>query len=280
MPSHPLQAVAALYDIHGNAPALAAVLQEVATLHATTPIDALVIGGDTVSGPLPAATLQLLASAPWPLHWIRGNADREVVAAWDAQHDAGLEPDPAVLDSIHPTSVWAATHLNRAQRDLLATAAPSVVLTIAGLGAVCCCHGSPRSDEESITRNTSDERLRRILHATPQPVVLCGHTHVQFDRTLDDRRIRVINAGSVGSPYQDAPGAYWALLGPFAGPTHVALRHTPYPAATAATAMRNATPPMPNLDDFIRITLFEPVSAEYASERFEQQALEREAAEP
>ena len=43
-------------------------------------------------------------------------------------------------------------------------------------------------------------------------VVVCGHTHRQFDRRID--RWRVVNAGSVGMPYEGRPGAYWALLGP------------------------------------------------------------------
>lgn len=281
-----LQTVAALYDIHGNAPALAAVLQELATLHRTEPIDALVIGGDTVSGPLPGTTLELLAAVPYPIHLVRGNADREVVDAYDALQRG----DAAALQRIHPTSVWAAGQLSRTQRDLLAGAQPTVVLEIAGLGRVCCCHGSPRSDEESITRVTSDERLRRILHGTPQPVVLCGHTHVQFDRHLPPWR--VVNAGSVGMPYQDQPGAYWTLLGTVAGATDsafdtqssgerssVALRRTTYDADAAAHVIRSATPPMPDAEDFITMILRDPISADAATAQFERQALEREAAD-
>ncbi len=277
-----LRTVAALYDIHGNVPALAAVLQELATLHRTHPIDAIVIGGDTVSGPLPGTTLELLGAVPYPVHLVRGNADREVVDAYDAlqRHDDGA------LEQIHATSVWAARQISRAQRDLLASAQPTVVLEIAGLGRVCCCHGSPRSDEESITRATSDERLRRILNGVPQPVILCGHTHVQFDRLLPPWR--VVNAGSVGMPYQDQPGAYWALLGAAAGVTTspfdtqsnpaVTLRRTIYDPDTAAQAIRSATPPMPDTEDFIRKILRDPISSSYATDLFERQALEREAA--
>src|SRR5262249_5567362 len=78
-------------------------------------------------------------------------------------------------------------------------------------------------------RLTSDERLRGLLAGVDEEVVVCGHTHVQFDRVVDD--IRVVNCGSVGRPYEVEPAAYWAVLGP-----DVELRRTDYdvPAAVAA----------------------------------------------
>ena len=60
---------------------------------------------------------------------------------------------------------------------------------------------------------------------------MAGHTHVQFDRRVGDRRL--VNAGSVGMPYADVPGAYWALLGP-----RVTLRRTHYDYQEAAAAVR------------------------------------------
>ena len=71
--------IAALYDIHGNLPALEAVLAE---LHAEPP-EAVVIGGDVAAGPQPVEVLDALRALPWPVHWLRGNADRFVVMCWD-----------------------------------------------------------------------------------------------------------------------------------------------------------------------------------------------------
>jgi diadenosine tetraphosphatase ApaH/serine/threonine PP2A family protein phosphatase len=75
------------------------------------------------------------------------------------------------------------------------------------------CHATPRSDEEIITELTLDDRLREILFDIEQNLTVCGHVHMQYDRRLDGKRI--VNAGSVGMPYQGEPvGALWLLLGP------------------------------------------------------------------
>jgi diadenosine tetraphosphatase ApaH/serine/threonine PP2A family protein phosphatase len=65
---------------------------------------------------------------------------------------------------------------------------------------------------EMMTSLTPERPLRRMLDGVEQQVVVCGHTHVQFDRELDG--VRVVNAGSVGMPYQGRRGAYWLRLGP------------------------------------------------------------------
>jgi predicted phosphodiesterase len=92
---------------------------------------------------------------------------------------------------------------------------------------VLFCHATPRDDNEILTRVSSEERWAAALAGAGADVVICGHTHVQFDRTIDG--IRLVNAGSVGMPYEDEPGAYWAMLGP-----DVELRRTTYPAPDIA----------------------------------------------
>src|SRR5437763_976720 len=71
----------------------------------------------------------------------------------------------------------------------------------------------------------------RVLAEAGAGVVVGGHTHRQFDRRAGGRRM--INAGSVGRPYEHGPGAYWLRLGP-----GVALRRTPYDTAAADAAFR------------------------------------------
>jgi predicted phosphodiesterase len=141
---------------------------------------------------------------------------------------------------------------------------PTATLEVDGLGLTLFCHGTPRSDLEAITAVTSDERLREILSEVSERTVVCGHTHHQFDRVIDN--IRVVNAGSVGMPYEGQPGAYWALLGP-----DVEFRRTEYDLAAAADAIRATSYPDP--EEKIEL-LTSPHSAEEAAEVLEQRALE------
>jgi diadenosine tetraphosphatase ApaH/serine/threonine PP2A family protein phosphatase len=138
------------------------------------------------------------------------------------------------------------------------------VLDIEGLGATLFCHGSPRSDEENITRLTPDTRLDEILAGTPENVIVCGHTHVQFDRTHKGKRI--VNAGSVGMHHEGRPGAYWLLIGP-----EVEHRRTPYDLDDAARRIRATAYPDP--DELLdRLTVNDPSVADEASARRERAA--------
>jgi putative phosphoesterase len=195
--------VAALYDVHGNLPALDAVLAEVDA-------DLIVVGGDAVAGPWPAETLERLRLLGDRVRFIRGNADREVF-------------DPPA-DSAAPQEAmeFVRDRLSEEQRAFLATWPET--LSLAG---VLYCHATPRSDEELLTRISADDRWLDALEGVGERTVVCGHTHTQFDRRIDGTR--VINAGSVGMPYEDEPGAYWALLGP-----EVEHRRTVYEAGDIA----------------------------------------------
>jgi predicted phosphodiesterase len=214
--------VAVLCDIHGNLPALDAVLAE---LRADPP-DAVVLGGDVVAGPQPAEVLGRLRGLEWPLHWVRGNADRCVVTAFDGAIPAAERDEPMWV-----ADAFSAERLTRAERDLLAALPPLGELEVEGLGRVLFCHGTPRSDEERVTAVTPEPRLARILDGVEAGLVVGGHTHRQFDLRAGGHRM--VNAGSVGRPYEREPGAYWLRLGP-----DVELRRTPYDTAAAVAAFR------------------------------------------
>jgi predicted phosphodiesterase len=247
--------VAALCDIHGNPPALRAVLAEAEREGA----EALVIGGDAASGPMPLETIEQLMALGGGVHFVRGNADREIVEAYDQGHtQIDLLEDPATR-----AAAFAAGLISPAQRDFLAAFASTVTLEVEGLGPTLFCHGSPRSDTEIITRLTPDERLREILDGTAERVVVGGHTHQQFDREL--RRWRFLNAGSVGMPYEGTRGAYWAMLGP-----DVELRRTEYDVERALAELRSGG--FPDLDEMLRESLIEPIDPGEVSELFERQA--------
>jgi predicted phosphodiesterase len=191
--------VAGLFDIHGNLPALEAVLADLEG----EDVDTIVLGGDVASGPMPAETLALLRSQSVPLRFVRGNADQVLDFASFPGEDLPLWKR---------SRLWVAERLGDEDLSFLAGLPLDVVVDVDGLGSTRFCHGAPGSDELVITKVTPNERLRRLLEGVGERVVVCGHTHVQFDRSVDG--VRVVNAGSVGAPYEAAPGAYWLLAGP------------------------------------------------------------------
>lgn len=233
--------VAALYDIHGNLPALETVL---AAAEREQP-DLILIGGDVAAGPLPRPTIERLMALGDRVRFVRGNADRLMVAAFD-----GAPFDPHVPAAAQQTDAWAAQQLDRAHRDFLAGFPVALTLSIDGIGDVLFCHATPRSDEETLTVRSSDERWQAALRGVRQRVVVCGHTHMQFDSMIGD--VRVVNAGSVGMPY-GAPGAYWLMLGP-----QIVLRHTPYDGEAAAARIRTSGYPL--ADDFAAHNVLQPPS--------------------
>lgn len=234
--------IAALYDIHGNAPALRAVVEEAVAAGATL----AVVGGDVVAGPQPAEVLDLLVEGFMITRWVMGNADREVL-------------DPAGTEGLTRTvAEWAGERLRAQQRDLLSTFEPVVRVS----GALFC-HATPRSDEEIWTRASADERFAAPLAGVLQRTVLCGHVHQRFDRVVDGHR--VVNPGSVGMPYEGDAAAFWALL----DGGEVELRRTAYDVPAALEEMRATG--MPAFDDYLGDSLIEPCDPDAVTRFFEAQ---------
>jgi putative phosphoesterase len=248
--------IATLYDIHGNLPALQATLAEIEPVHP----DLLLVGGDIVSGPMPRAVLERLLEFGERVRFIRGNADREVVMAFD-----GLPLDPGLPEGVREVTMWTARQLTPRHRDFLAQLPEQAIIDVDGLGDVLFCHGSPRSDEEIVTAITPEARLRDILAGVKQNVVVCGHTHVQFDLHADN--VQIVNSGSIGMPYGE-PGAYWLLLGP-----GIEFQHTLYDLEAAAAAIRVSGYPL--ADDFADTNVIKPATAAEATEFFERLAAQR-----
>jgi putative phosphoesterase len=235
-----LRRVAALADIHGNLPALEAVLSELAS----EDVDLVLVCGDVASGPLPVQTLEVLRALP-RARFVRGNADRSLVSAFDGGQRSSW-PGPA--------ADWCASQLSREHRDFLASFSEAIPVSVDGLGRVLLCHGSPRSDEEMMTMETPEERLREFLGGVDAHVVVCGHTHMPFERAIGP--VRVVNPGSVGMPY-GTPGAFWALLGP-----EIEFRCTEYDRQAAAARIRQSA--WPGADEFARENVLSVPSAEEA----------------
>lgn len=235
--------VAALYDIHANLPALEAVLAEVRR----AAVDAVVVGGDVLPGPQPRETLACLLSLEVPTRFIIGNGDREVLARMrDQETDWYRRALAAWREPVH----WTATQLADEHERFLADLPPTCHLAIPGVGDVLFCHATPRNDTEIFTCETAEQRLLPVFQGVAADMVVCGHTHMQFDRTVG--RVRVVNAGSVGMPVGQA-GADWLLLGP-----GVELRHTAYDLAAAVRRIRATH--YPQAEEFAAHSILQPPS--------------------
>ncbi len=239
--------IAVLADIHGNLPALRAVLAELDR----DPVDAIVIAGDVVGGPLVRGALELLEARREPTHWIRGNSEREAVAAYDQESLAD--------DATGRAAAWSAQALDRRWRDELASWPISL-----RLDGVCFCHGSPRRDDEILTRATPDDILLDALAGVTDPLVIGGHTHQQTLREVG--AVTYANAGSVGIPYEGRVGAFWLLI----EGGRPATRETSYDLDAALGELRASG--FPDADDQLRESLLEPVDPHWVTAFFEHQA--------
>jgi putative phosphoesterase len=239
--NHPNR-VAVLYDIHGNLPALEAVLVEVRC----AAVDQIVIGGDVVPGPMPRECLDLLLNLELPVEFIRGNGDRVVLAQMRGEEP--LEVPEPFREDIR----WNARQLSAEHEKQLASWPATARVSIAELGDVLFCHASPRNDTDIFTRVTPEDRVAAMFQDVGTPLVVCGHTHMQFEWQVGD--VRIVNAGSVGMPYGN-PGAYWLLLGP-----RIELRKTEYDVTRAADRVRETD--YPSAERFAEKSVLSPPSEE------------------
>ncbi len=243
--------IAALYDIHANLPALEAVLQEVSEVNA----DLIVVGGDVLPGPFPQETIQVLLDVEIPIEFIHGNGDREVLAQIDGVESDWYRKSP---EAWREPVRWTAEQIQSTYRRLLSGWPRTYQAGIPGLGDVLFCHATPHNDTDIFTRLTPEDRLLPLFQGLGFSIVICGHTHMQFDRMVGTTR--VVNAGSVGMPFGE-PGADWLLLGP-----GVHFRHTPYDFLRAAERIRLST--YPQASDFAEHSVLHPPTAEQSLAAF------------
>lgn len=240
--------VAAIYDLHGNLPALEAVLEEIGR----EGVAEVVVGGDIVPGPMLRETMARLLGLDVPVRFICGNCEVAVLEVM-----AGKAP-ARVPEAYRPRFRWAAEQLLPDYKQVLASWPKTLRMEIPRLGEVLFCHGTPRNEDEIFTRLTPEESLRGAFAEANTSVVVCGHTHMQFDRMVGGTR--VVNAGSVGMPFGE-PGAYWLLLGP-----DVQFRRTSYDLAEAARCIRETN--YPGAEDFATDSVLHPPSEETMLEIF------------
>lgn len=187
---------AALYDIHGNYPALKAVSDQLDHLQP----DLVILGGDIVSGPMPLAVLQLIdqLSKKFNTVGISGNNDQDVVDAYNGKQ---LSLSKHAQDQIK----WVANQLSKQQ-----------VLKMKGLllnvtvGDDFFCHAVAKNNTTIFTPHSNIAIIKKLFQGVQSPFIICGHTHLQFEMTIGHQK--VINAGSVGMPFSDLEGAQWLWI--------------------------------------------------------------------
>ena len=243
--------VAALYDIHGNLPALEAVLHELRR----EGIDRLVIGGDVVPGPMSSESIDRVLNLGLPTDFVRGNGELAALAERTGSPSGVPEPYRDVVR-------WSGESLTPEQADAIAGWPRTVLLRIPPLGDVLFCHATPRNENEIFTKLTREERLLEIFRGLDVAMVVCGHTHMQFDMMVGGTRI--VNPGSIGMPF-GAPGADYLLLGP-----GVDLKHISYDLEGAAGRIRQTA--YPKAEDFASRNLLHPPSEQQILETYAQAA--------
>lgn len=204
--------LALLYDVHGNLPALDAVLADARDRGA----DRFFVGGDVaLFGPWPEATVERLRELT-PATWIRGNGER-----WTADPQSAPEP------------VRGATAAAREALGGELVAELAALPESAGLGAdTRAWHGSPVSDVRSFTPEPSDDEAE-LLAGVVERRLIFGHTHLPFRRTSAVGAIELFNPGSVGMPFDGDHRAAYALLSEDGSLAHrrVEYDHGSVPAA-------------------------------------------------
>jgi len=210
-----------LYDVHGNLPALDAVLADAREL----PVTRWVLGGDYASfGAWPVEVIARMDELDDAV-WIRGNWDR-----WQRGERDDMPPGDdlqaalaTVVEKLGPELIERLADLPRTHRE----------------GDVLFCHGAPGSDMESFLPAPADHDAA-LLDGVDARLVVFGHTHLPVDREHDG--IRLLNPGSVGLPFDGDPSAHWGVLHDDGRPE---LRRVPYDVEAAvdglATRFEGAT---------------------------------------
>lgn len=247
--------VAVLNDIHANLPALDAVLEHVRAAD----VDLIVLGGDVLPGPMPLETMARIRALEVPVECLHGNGELAILAQLDAAAPDevtywGTTGGVPLPEKFREWLRWTARELDAASAREIAGWPKTLRVRVDGVGDVLFCHGTPTSETDAFTHLTPEDVLRPVFDSLGVSLVVCGHTHLQFDRIVG--ATRVVNAGSVGCPF-GRTGADWLLLGP-----GIELRHASYNLEAAAAQIRACT--FPGAHDFATTVLNPPAEAAMA----------------
>jgi putative phosphoesterase len=256
--------IAILADIHGNSVAFDAVL---ADLDGQGPVDHVLIAGDFFApGPDPRGVLDRLRQLP-QARFLRGNTDRYLLKETYA---TVYGPD-GWQGQLRRAFDWTAGQLGPAGRRFLADLPFCRVIRV-GDSRLLAVHGSPRSDEEGLTTETSRAEFEAMNFDTSLGLLACAHTHLPMDRVING--VRVINPGSVGLPFDGIPQASYALVSAGSRPQNgrtgtcpnawrVELRRVAYDVEQAVTQFQTANHPAAEVGAF-NLRTGRPLGADFA----------------
>ncbi len=237
---------AALADVHGNLPALEAVVADARAQG----VDRFIIAGDLVAGgPQPAETMRLLQSLDARI--IRGNTDNYVLALDDGRASAGMR-----TAAQWALTRWSHRHTPAAALDFIAALPEECVVDLPGAAAFLVVHGAPGSVSRILFPDRDPAKmaiLQRNMQLSPdatspslaaelatiaEPVLLCGHSHVSWQQTVDGKL--AVNPGAVDGNLEGDALAHYALLTWRDGGWQVELRGVPYDLARSRAAFRES----------------------------------------
>ena len=228
-----MERIAIIADIHGNLPALEAVLGEIAA----EGIERVVCLGDIATlGPQPREVIARLRELGCPV--VMGNTDAILLAPQPDEGATGGDLSNEAFDR------WTAAQVTAGDLAYLRTFQPTISVSLGDGAVLLCYHGSPRSYDERITAETPDDALHEMLTATPAQLYAGGHTHQQMLRRHRDAL--VLNPGTVGfvkdaippaAPIRNPSWAEYAVITSDRGRLDVSLRRVPFDLDALFAAM-------------------------------------------
>lgn len=189
--------LAVLADIHGNLPALDAVLRDLENY----PVDQVVLAGDFIGrGPFSLEVLHRVADGRYPL--IRGNHELYVL-------DHGTPRAPEAWRN-HTMTPWMQNQIGTRWIGRMAYWPDTLCLRFPDAPPLRIFHGTPHSAYSGIFDSDSDAKLRKMLDGVLEDTIIVAHTHLPFDRVVD--RWHILNPGSIGLPLDGVHSASYMIL--------------------------------------------------------------------
>jgi putative phosphoesterase len=211
--------LAIIADIHGNAQALEAVLEDIKQFS----VDRIIVNGDLVNrGPDNLTVMERLADGNYTL--ILGNHD-DLMRKW-IDHDPDL-PEAWFTDPFWLGADWCAKQLHEAGwLETLRTLPMTERVRVKDSPDLLISHGSPRHYREGYSQYLADEALSEILQMHPADILIGSHTHQPLERSWGNHLI--LNTGAVGAPFNGDPRAQYLLAALEGNGWRMTFRQVPY----------------------------------------------------
>ncbi len=220
--------LAVLSDIHGNPPALDAVL---ADLQAFSPIDAVLVAGDIITPLYHETVLQKLCEMRAVM--IRGNGEHNLLE----MHD-GAAPDYYWTAQQFALARWNFSHVSPADVEYIRALPEQVVFHLPGTDPIRIVHGSPRGINDGVSPVDDSQQFADAMALIDEPVVIFGHTHQPWQQPIDGRL--ALNPGAVTGPLNNQVGAQYAILEWQGGAWQARLRCIAYDLQATAQIFKDS----------------------------------------